>query len=473
MFRFAEAQPNPEEPYDVIISNVDILHVKNGDIESDRNVYIKDRRIQKIGPGGSVAAGDAAKVVDGTGKYLIPGLWDMHMHALNRTNMIEMNGREYNSLLSLFLANGVTGIRDMWGRLDIAEETKKSIRSGEMAGPVRIYAAGAIVNGPTPYPQDYTVATPETAVNIVDSLHQAGSDFIKVYFNLDKETYYAIARRTRELNMPFAGHTPFYLTVAECSDAGQRSIEHMTGILKATSAREDSLNSLFVQYLESMDIERMGSIGEIALKTQDQQAMDRLFQKLKQNNTWQVPTLVSLRGKAYLTEFQKQGDERTRYFTPTDRWLGPGPFGYPLSEAQRKAGQAGYEREKELVGLMAEAGVPLLAGSDFGTPWVFPGFSIHDELELFVEAGLTPLQSLQTATLNPAKFFERTEELGAIEETYLADLLLLDANPLENISNTKKIHAVIADGRLYSREDLDQFLSDTAEKVKLETSDKD
>ena len=173
-----------------------------------------------------------------------------------------------------------------------------------------------------------------------------------------------------------------------------------------------------------------------------------------------MPTLVSLRGKAYLRELASEGDQRERYFTPPDRWKGGLPFGFPMSEEQWEILQGQYEREKEIVGMMASADVPLLAGSDVATPWVFPGFGLHDELAILVDAGLTPLQALQAASLNPARFFERTEELGTVAEGSLADLVLLDANPLEDISNTQQIRAVVADGRLYRRADLDRILEE-------------
>jgi imidazolonepropionase-like amidohydrolase len=160
-------------------------------------------------------------------------------------------------------------------------------------------------------------------------------------------------------------------------------------------------------------------------------------------------------------------DPRTRYFTPPSRWTGGAPFEFPMTEAQWEVFQAQYEREKEIVGMMAAAGVGFLAGSDTPTPWAFPGFGLHDELELLVEAGLTPLQALQAATLNPARFFGLTDDLGTIAEGRLADVVLLDANPLEGIRNTRRIHAVVVNGRLLDRVAIDRMLADV-ERARLQ-----
>lgn len=441
------------------ITPVTIVDVRDGALHVDRTVLLEGDRVARVGPAGEIAIPDGADVVDGEGGYLIPGLWDMHTHAAREG--------QTESFFRLFLANGITGIRDMFGSLDVAEGARASVEAGELPGPPRIVVAGNLIDGPrSRVPGALTASTPDEGRNLVDSLHSAGVPFIKVYFGPTPETYFAIAERSRELGLPFVGHVPIFVRAAEASDAGQRSIEHLTGIVRGCSAEEEQI---FDDWRKILGLGDMRAIShrylepaKRALATQDEERCQRLIERFIENETWQTPTLVSLRGKAFLRELAAADDPREQYFSPPDRWTGGRPFGFPMTEAQWEVLQGQYEREEEIVGMMAAAGVPVLAGSDMGTPWAFPGFGLHDELELLVEAGLTPLQALQAATLNPARFFARTDELGTVTEGKLADLVLLEGNPLEDITNTQGIRAVVADGRLYRRADLDRLLAEVA-----------
>lgn len=444
----------------IAITPVTVIDVSNGLILPDQTVLVEGDKIATIGAAGKVKVPDDAEVVEAEGKFLIPGLWDMHAHGTSYE-------RE-ESFFRLFLANGITGFRDPFGSLKAAATARDAVRDGELPGPSRIIAAGNLVDGPPGMVQGSVVASsPAEGRRIVDSLHAEGAPFIKVYFMLAPETYRAIAERTFELGLPIAGHVPILVRAADASDAGQRSIEHMTGVLAGCSTDEEAVLTdwqTVIGLMSDGDVnaftERYMNPIRRALATQDEGRCRQLLERFVDNETWQVPTLVSLRGKAYLREHDATGDSRTDYFTPPGRWTGGRPFGFPMTDEQWEILQGQYEREKEIVGMMANAGVPLLAGSDTATPWAFPGFGLHDELKLLVEAGLTPLQALQAATLNPARFFEQTEELGTVDEGKLADLVLLDANPLEDISNTQQIRAVVADGRLYLRTDLDRILSE-------------
>jgi mono/diheme cytochrome c family protein len=398
-------------------------------------------------------------VVDASGAYLIPGLWDMHAHAA-REDRVE-------SFFRLFLANGITGFRDMWGSLDVAAHARARVQTGELPGPTRFVVAGNLVDGPVgTWPGSLTARTPEDGRRLVDSLHAAGAPFIKVYHGLLPETYFAIAARARELDIPFAGHVPFLVRAADAAAAGQRSNEHLFGVLEGCSADEEAILAEFARSMaaasEARDMATLAGIGlervRRAVASQDDDVCRHLAQRFIDNETWQVPTLVSLRGKVYPRELAAAGDPRMRYFTPPQDWA-PGRFG-TMTADQEAIVRANAERSTQIIGLMAASGVPFLAGTDAPVTWAFPGFGIHDELALLVEAGLTPLQALQAATLNPAWFLGRTAELGTVAEGRLADLVLLDANPLEDITNTTRIRAVIADGRLYRRTDLDGLLAE-------------
>lgn len=447
----------------VAVRNVTVVDVTDGSLHQNQTVRIDGNEIDAVGRANEVRVPRDAQVVEGEGKYLIPGLWDMHVHAATDIRV--------ESFLRLFLANGITGFRDMFGSLDVAERARASVEAGELPGPPRIVVAGNIVDGPPgSWPGVVVASTPEDGRRIVDSLHAAGAPFIKVYFLLAPGTYYAISERSRELSLPFVGHVPFLVRAADASDAGQRSIEHLTGVLGGCSSDEKAVLAASRRLTGEMGAGNRAAATKnsmepvrLAVATQDDDRCRRLMDQFIENQTWQVPTLVSLRGKAYLRELAAAGDPRTRYFTPPSRWTADGPYGFPFTEEQWDILQGEYERQKEVVGMMADVGVPLLAGSDTAIPWAFPGFGLHDELELLVEAGLTPLQALQAATLEPARFFGRTDELGTVTEGKLADLVLLDANPLEDISNTQRIPAVVADGRLYRRSDLDRLLDEAEE----------
>jgi imidazolonepropionase-like amidohydrolase len=443
---------------DLAITNANIVDVTDGALLRDQTVLVAGNRIVQIGPAGGTTVPAGAEVVDAAGAYLMPGLWDMHAHAA-REDRIE-------SFFRLFLANGITGFRDMWGSLDVAAHARARVQAGELPGPTRFVVAGNLVDGPVAtWPGSQTARTPQDGRRLVDSLHAAGAPFIKVYHGLLPETFLAIAERARELDIPFAGHVPFLVRAADAAAAGQRSNEHLFGVLEGCSADEEAILAGFAGSLAAAE-PRDISAGVVimlervqrAVATQDDDTCRRLASRFIENGTWQVPTLVSLRGKAYPRALTAAGDPRTRYFTPPQDWA-PGRFG-TMTADQEAVVRAGWESQQQIVGVMAASGVPFLAGTDAPVTWAFPGFAIHDELALLVEAGLTPVQALQAATLNPAQFLGRTADLGTVAEGRLADLVLLDANPLEDIANTTRIRAVVADGRLYRRADLDRLLAE-------------
>jgi imidazolonepropionase-like amidohydrolase len=461
------AQPTTGLGADLAIMQVHVIDVADGSVRSNQTVLISGNRITALGPSQHMRPPEGAEVIDARGRYLIPGLWDMHAHAASEGRV--------ESFFRLFLANGITGFRDPFGSREVAARARAAVAAGELPGPARIMVAGNLVDGPPgSVPGARIAATPEDGRHMVDSLHAADAPFIKVYFQLAPETYFAIAERSAELGVPFVGHVPMFVRAADASDTGQRSIEHLTGVLTGCSADEEAV---LVDWQRLMGLLTDGDVASFtqqymepvtrALATQDEARCRRLAERFVANRTWQAPTLVSLRGKAYLREMAAADDPRTRYFTPPSRWTGGTPFGFPMTEAQWEVFQAQYEREKEIVGMMAAAGVGFLAGSDTPTPWAFPGFGLHDELELLVEAGLTPLQALQAATLYPARFFGLTDDLGTIAEGGMADVVLLDANPLEDIRNTRRIHAVVVDGRLLDRVAIDRMLADV-ERARLQ-----
>jgi imidazolonepropionase-like amidohydrolase len=430
------------------LTNVTVIDVGSGASQHGMTVVIDGERIAAVGQ----TVPDKARVVDGTGKFLIPGLWDMHAHW----------GPGYGWMaapyLPLFPANGVTGTRVMAGH-PVYLQWRKQLAEGTLIGP-RMVLAGVIVDGPKPFWRG-SIATnsAEDGRQAVQRTQQDGYDFVKVYSSLSREVFFAIADEAKKRRIPFAGHVPDRVRVAEASDAGQKSIEHLTGLLLAVSSQETDLRRQFGAASrlpatpERAALQR--SLGVRVLETHDAAKAAALFAKLKANGTWQVPTFPVLR----VLEPQDATDPRLKYMPAPIRagWARATEQGATENIAHQRNV---FQRRLALVGEMHRAGVGILAGSDSQNPYCFPGFSLHDDLEWLVKAGLSPLAALQAATRNPAVYLERLEDFGTVEKGKFADLVLLDADPLQDIGNTRRIAAVVLGGRFFSRADLDRLLAD-------------
>ena len=405
-----------QKPFALI--HVTIIDATGAPARPDMTVVIAAGRIAAIGPNKKLAVPKETLLIDATGKFLIPGLWDMHAH----TGDEEFDKQSH---LPLFIANGVTGIRLMSG-LPQHHLWRKEIESGALQGPRMIIASGRI---------DESKAYEESARQAVRKSVQEGADFFKVYDDLPRGAYFALMKEARRLGLPVEGHVPASVTAEEASEAGQKSIEHLTGLdeAKSDAGRADAVLAVF-----------------------------------KKNHTWQCPTLIMRRNYAWLDDTSLTGDPRLKYVKPSwrERWLSMSKQSGSLPAVEWSVRKQLVGKEKALVGRMQKAGVGILAGTDDVNPYCFPGFSLHDELALLVEAGLTPMQALQAATLNPAKFLNKVKSLGTVEEGKLADLVLLDANPLEDIRNTTRINAVVVNGRFLSRKDLDHILADAEAAAK-------
>jgi imidazolonepropionase-like amidohydrolase len=289
-----------------------------------------------------------------------------------------------------------------------------------------------------------------------------GADFVKVYTKLPREAYLAIADEAKKQGLPFAGHLPESVSAAEASDLGQKSIEHLTGVELACSDREDELRREAVATLSRSDnpsaMELLGRIDARAADSFSDEKARALYARFVRNRTWQVPTLTVLHSLVSLDDPKFTADPRLKYMPPSFRSY----WSLKLSPETAAMLKRTYERATGLVRAMHQAGVPFLAGTDTpGVPYVFPGFSLHDELALLVaEGGFTPLEALQAATRDPARFLGQEEALGTVEPGKVADLVLLDADPLADIHNTTKIAAVMVNGKLLSRNELDEMLAE-------------
>ncbi len=433
------------------ITGVTVIDATGAPAQPDITVVITGDRITAMGKSGEVGVPVGAQVVDGKGKYLIPGLWDMHVHTISP------------SFLPLYLANGVTGVRDMHAMdPDATFGLRKQVQEGKQPGP-RVVVAGPLVDGPNPLvPGSLVAADAVEGREAVRKLKSMGADFVKVYTKLPRDAYLSIADEAKKQGLPFVGHLPESVSAAEASDLGQKSIEHLTGVELACSDREDELRREAVAVLAMDNQSAMALLGRIGARAADSFSDTKaraLYARFVRNGTWHVPTLTVLHSFISLDDPKFTADPRVKYMPPPLRSYWPL---IKLSPETADDVSRAYKRVTGLVRAMHQAGVPFLAGTDTpGVPYVFPGFSLHDELALLVvDCGFTPLEALQAATRNPAQFLGREKDFGTVETGKLADLVLLDADPLADIHNTKKIAAVVANGRLLPRRELDLMLAE-------------
>jgi imidazolonepropionase-like amidohydrolase len=338
----------------------------------------------------------------------------------------------------------------MGGDLDVLKQWRSSIAAGRLLGP-RMIIAGPMLDGPVPrFPSSAPVANAADARRIVDDLTKSGVDFIKIQSLIPRDGYFAAAAEAKKLGIVFVGHVPDAVRASEASNAGQKSIEHFTGIFEGSSTIEDEL------------LKGPKSLG-LNVKNYDPARAKALIALMAKNQTWQVPTLVWERGQWLVDDIDLSHDPLIKYAPAS--WK---DHTWPMFVSDIKKDmdtdplpvrKKFVQMELDMTLAMFRAGVPFMAGTDTAAGvHIFPGFSLHQELVLFQRAGLTPMQALQTATLNPAKFMGRTADLGTVEKGKLADLVLLDANPLEDIANTQRIRGVVLAGRYFDRPALDRML---------------
>lgn len=455
----------------LVIKNVSVVDVKHNRLQTGSVVLIEGNKIIAIGKGISIPK--AAFVLDAKGKYLIPGLWDMHVHSL-RQERIPL-------YFPQFVANGITGIRDMSTPLEDFEVFKKSnAKTDTTIRPHFIKACGPALDGINNARPGLSIPIAKTfqAKETVDMLYSKGVDFIKVYSLLGRDAFFAVVEEAKKKGLPVVGHVPAYVSAIEASDAGMKSIEHSYGILEACSDKENDIRKEVEQAASNPNgpaawaaVVRTTdkAYGEYAQDNFDKGKADTLFSHFVKNHTWQCPTLVVRQAFVMMNDSSFINDKRTQYISKADldRWKPQSDLRHKdLTTEETKNRMVRLQEESKNVYRMKMAGVGILAGTDLGNPFIFPGFSLHDELALLVKAGLSPFEALQTATINPAVFFGMEDSLGTVEKGKIADLILLDANPLKNINNTKKIYAVIVNGKLLRRSDLDNLLSMASEQVK-------
>jgi Amidohydrolase family len=450
----------------IALKHVTLIDGTGAPPKTDVTIVIAGYRIVAIGKSNAVSIPRHARTVDATGAFVIPGLWDMHAHPddpeLWPTNPPP---KDKESLLTLLIASGVTGIRDMGGDLKLLQQWRARVGAGALIGP-HIYACGPLLDGPKPmWPGSIAISNEEQGRQAVRDLKKQGADFIKVYSLLPREAYFAIADEAKKLKIPFAGHVPDSVTPGEASDAGQASEEHLLQIIESCSDR-DAVKKKLDELKEASPDERRRASIETMLATYDDKKAEALFAKFVKNNTWITPTLIVWQNNASFEDEAPKYADRMKYLPRYIR-----EYWDPKNNAHLKnrsperlaALKKLVKKYLDVVGAMQRSEVKLMTGSDFGAnPLLFPGWGVHDEMALLVKAGLTPMQALQTATRNPAIFLGLDKSTGTVEVGKLADLVVLNANPLDDINNTRKINAVIFQGKMYDRVALNRMLATLA-----------
>jgi imidazolonepropionase-like amidohydrolase len=446
----AHALPAQDGSRPLVILHATVIDPATSSAQPDRAVVVRGHKIADVVAAAGFQTPAGARVVDASGQFLIPGLWDMHVHSAFGDWF--PGGRDV--ILPLFIANGVTGVRDMGGDLPPLLGWRAAITAGTLVGP-RMVMSGPMLDGyladgkSMRFPSSVPVTSPADAVAAVRSLASQHVDFIKVQSEVPHDAYLAATAEAHRLGLPIVGHVPTRVRVGEVIDAGQKSIEHLMGLFEGCSTQEDKF------------IAGNGSM-QLLLQSYDPARCDALLKRLAQAQVWQCPTLFWQRGETLLDLVDQNNQPLARYVPMSWRTGSWRKFTEsimvdiakdPLSRRQEY-----WHRNLTMTGALHRAGVPILAGTD-AAPGVFvvPGFSLHDELAEMVEAGLTPMEALQTATSNPARFWDRTD-IGRVAPGTLADLVLLSKDPTVDIHNTTSIRAVVADGKLYDRGALDGLL---------------
>jgi len=448
----------------LVIKDVTVIDATGHAAEPNMSVAIEDGHIVAVSKSKKAHTPKNATIVDGSGKFLIPGLWDMHVHGASDSRA------PWSHLL--FVANGVVGVRDMSGPPD-AHAWRATQNSNPDPSPT-VYLGSPIVDGPDPTWPDSIVAADEAqGREVVDQQQQRGADFIKVYSGLPRNVYFAIADEAKKHGIPFEGHVPEGVSAAEASGAGQKSIEHLTLVAegcskeaKTIAAERQRLQTSF-RAPEATMPQKIAAGQDIirlsfhVVESFDEATAQSLLAQFLKNGTWQTPTLTLLQG--LIDDPLNTNDPRLQYLSKEVRtkWDAGyySHFPPPARAAMIQLAKAEFDESKKIVGLMYQAGVPILAGTDTMNPHCLPGFGIHDELALLVEAGLSPLAAIQAATRNAAQFVGQLNSRGTIEVGKTADLVLLDKDPLADIHNTRSIQAVVLNGKLFQRAALDAMLA--------------
>jgi imidazolonepropionase-like amidohydrolase len=436
----ASGAPPPET---LAIEHVSVLTMADAQVLPDQTVVVRDGRIAALGPAAAASVPEDARHIDGHGKFLMPGLADMHVHVWDENDLF------------LFVANGVTTVRNMFGA-ELHLGWRKRIEAGELVGP-RIYTAGPIIDGkPAVWPGSVELTDPEQAAGVVRSQKEAGYDFLKPYAMLTRECYEALAVAGEEQGMLLMGHVPEALGLEDVLDAHQHTIEHLGGYAEAAQ-RADSPHRTVSFTNESA-----------AWKHVDDARLAERARATQAAGSWNCPTLVVMQ------KWALGDDARALLARPEMRYVSPfiksgfqpdSPMNYlaHMPVGMVRAAHEALPFEERAVRALRDAGAGLIAGTDMGNPFVLAGFALHEELAFLVAAGLTPFEALRASTADAARCMGAEKDWGTVAVGRRADLLLLTASPLDDVRNAAQRAGVVVHGRWFSEEDLKAELEKRAQ----------
>lgn len=460
-------QPSGEFFQDAIcIENVSVIHPEDG-LTENQTVIVQGEKIFKVVPSSDVKLSPENQIIDGTGKYVMPGLWDAHVHFAYMEDLAP-------SMFDLFLGYGITSVRDTGGEIDFVKMWKDKATENPSDAP-RVMIAGPLLDGmPNVYdgstpqrpPLSVGLPTVEAAAKKVNELDSLGVDLLKAYEMLTPEQFTLIANMAKEKGLKVTGHVPLSMDVISASNAGLNSMEHMRNLELACASNSDELLQQRQRLLEAEKDSAGGVLRskihelqrETAVKNYDDSKADEVLAVLAKNETWQIPTLA-LSTFPTNRHFERQSWQESITFLPetiAKQWSKSAASlkEMPVTPFRREYSDWSLNMVKKI----HRTKIEIMAGTDCPIALLTPGESLHEELSVLVQAGLTPLEALKTATINPAKYFNIEDELGLVQEGMWADLIVLDANPIENIANTKTIRAVIKNGKYFDKRQLDEIL---------------
>lgn len=443
------------------IQNISTIDPIEG-LKENQTLVLKDGKIHIIAASNSLQLAAENTIIDGTGKFIMPGLWDAHVHFA----YIEELAPE---MFDLFLSHGITSVRDTGGKTDFVKAWKDKALANPSSSP-RVMMAGPLLDGEPNVYDGSDAAHPELSVGLntvddvtkqVDMLVGKKVDLLKAYEMLTPEQFEQIMTLAKANGLKVTGHIPLSMDAISASNLGLNSIEHMRNLEISCASNAEELWEQRKEMLKNKNNLTGGDLRssihaaqrEIAIKNYDEARADKVLSALKKNNTWQIPTqaLNTFFTRKYFAreDWQKSyamlPDSIGQYWLERSKAL----TDYETSKAQQAWNKWNYMMAKKI----HQAGIPVMAGTDTPIAFLTPGLSLHEELAVLVEeVGLSTADAIKTATINPAKYFNMEEELGSIKETMWADLIILNANPLDDIQHTKSIHTVIKQGKIYGAE---------------------
>jgi len=443
--------------YDIVLLNGNIIDLQTGHI-SKQHIGITNGRIGILKSSKANIPLVGKVEIDATDKYVLPGFWDNHVHFRGGDTLIEAN----KNFLKLFMANGITTVRDAGGDLTPSVmDWKKNISNGRLIGPT-IFSSGPKIDGKNAtWAGSLEVENDGDIQKALDSLEQIPVDFVKLYDSqISGENYLRTIQEAEKRGLITSGHMPFTVTLDETLDAGIDAIEHLYYIMKGCSSNEVSVTNKI----------KTGEIGfwnamPLLMQSYNDSTAGNTFASLKNNNVYVVPTLHIGKTLSYLDVEDHANDMYLKYMSngiikTYEGRINRVKKSSPKAIADRKELDAFFG---ELAKSLNDVGVGLLSGSDSGAfnSYTYPGISLHKELEEMVANGISPLEALRTSAYNGSKFLKKDDDYGTLEVDKIADIILLDNNPLEDITNTKKIHYLIKNNTAYSTKQLEELLEST------------